>query len=78
MFILPNVRDWYIGQIVSGYLAAHAGDETALPKKAEVADYDLALADELLARREKDRPADPAAAADIAPPAPAGDDRPAA
>jgi len=51
-FAVPQLRDWFAGQAVVGYLAAHAGDEIALPKKAEVAEYAYLLADCLLAERE--------------------------
>lgn len=60
MFTQPQLRDWFAGQAVVGYLACHADAETALPKRAEVAEYCYRLADELMKAREQ-KPADPPA-----------------
>ncbi len=53
LFTVPTLRDWFAAQAAAGYLAAHAGDETALPVKAEVAKFAYAVADALLAERAK-------------------------
>lgn len=46
-----TVRDFFAAHALAGYLAAHAGDETALPGRAEAAKNSYKLADEMLKAR---------------------------
>ena len=46
-----SLRDYFAVHAMSGYMAAHAGDETTLPKRGELAAYAYQLADEMLKQR---------------------------
>lgn len=50
-----SIRDWFAGQALVGYLAAHTGDQR-FPEKAWVVEKCYGFADAMLA--ERDRPAD--------------------
>ena len=47
------LRDYFAAAALTGYLAAHADGETALPKKVEIAEYAYRMADAMLVERRK-------------------------
>lgn len=46
-----TVRDVFAAFALAGYLAAHAGEDIELPKRADVAAYSFRMADEMLKAR---------------------------
>lgn len=47
-----SLRDWFAGQALSGYLAAHADPEVYLPSAVKAATWAYQYADAMLAARE--------------------------
>ena len=47
-----TLRDLFAAHALTGYLAAHASEETALPTRDEAAEYAFKMADAMLLARQ--------------------------
>lgn len=54
-----SLRDWFAGQAIGGYLAAHSSDKEWLPTPEATSEWCYAAADAMIAERAKrlDKPA---------------------
>jgi len=53
-----TLRDWFAGQALAGFIAAHAENETPLPASKAAASHAYSYADAMIAERHKPRSSD--------------------